>query len=58
LSSIDGVTILCSERSYRLEDVIHYKNRLFLVFEFIDYDLKKYIDSVQNDIDPMLVKVL
>jgi len=40
----------------KLEDVLHCKNKLYLVFEFIDYDLKKYIDSVKNGIDPMLVK--
>lgn len=41
----------------RLEDVFHCKNRLYLVFEFIDYDLKKYMDSIQSEMDPMLVKV-
>jgi len=40
----------------RLEDVIHSKNRLYLVFEFIDFDLKKYIDTVKSDIAPQLVK--
>jgi serine/threonine protein kinase len=40
----------------KLEDVVHSKNRLFLVFEFIDYDLKKYIDTVGGDIDPLLIK--
>jgi serine/threonine protein kinase len=38
-----------------LEDVIHYKNRLCLVFEFLDFDLKKYLDSV-SVVDPMLAK--
>lgn len=28
----------------RLEDVIHEDKRLFLVFEFLDLDLKKYMD--------------
>jgi len=40
----------------RLEDVVHVKNRLCLIFEFIDYDLKKYIDSVKSSINPILVK--
>ena len=29
----------------RLEDVIHDNNRLYLVFEFLDLDLKKHMDS-------------
>ena len=33
-------TALC-----RLEDVIHDNNRLYLVFEFLDLDLKKHMDS-------------
>eukprot|EP01116_Phalansterium_solitarium_P013842 TRINITY_DN31272_c0_g1_i1.p1 TRINITY_DN31272_c0_g1~~TRINITY_DN31272_c0_g1_i1.p1 ORF type:complete len:308 (+),score=23.50 TRINITY_DN31272_c0_g1_i1:88-1011(+) len=39
----------------RLEDVLHCKNRLYLVFEYIDYDLKKYLDS-NADVTPQLVK--
>ncbi|PRP80443.1 hypothetical protein PROFUN_11898 [Planoprotostelium fungivorum] len=40
----------------KLLDVIHCRNRLYLVFEFIDYDLKKYIDSVQTTLNPKLVQ--
>jgi len=40
----------------RLEDVLHNKNRLFLVFEFIDYDLKKYLDSIKANMSAMLLK--
>ncbi|EIE22685.1 hypothetical protein WJX75_008026 [Coccomyxa subellipsoidea] len=42
----------------RLEDVIHSENRLYLVFEFLDLDLKKHMDS-NPDIcrDHRLVKV-
>eukprot|EP01119_Soliformovum_irregulare_P015331 TRINITY_DN4305_c0_g1_i2.p1 TRINITY_DN4305_c0_g1~~TRINITY_DN4305_c0_g1_i2.p1 ORF type:complete len:332 (-),score=85.85 TRINITY_DN4305_c0_g1_i2:229-1224(-) len=40
----------------KLEDVMHCKNRLFLVFEFIDWDLRKYMDNLKNPIDPMLLK--
>jgi hypothetical protein len=45
--------------SCRLEDVIHSENRLYLVFEFLDLDLKKHMDS-NPDIcrDHRLVKVL
>jgi len=31
--------------------------KLYLVFEFMQMDLKKYIDTVQGQLDPMLVKV-
>jgi len=40
----------------KLEDVLHSKNRLFLVFEFIDYDLKKYLDTIKANMSPMLLK--
>jgi len=39
----------------KLEDVITVSNRLFLVFEFLDRDLKKYLDTV-DVIQPALVK--
>ena len=44
----------------RLLDVEHSAehNRLYLVFEFIDQDLKKHMDSVRaKRLDPMVVKV-
>lgn len=55
------------EFSYRLEDILHEEGnlegarstspRLYLVFEFMHMDLKKYIDTVQGDLDLVLVKV-
>lgn len=42
---------------FRLFDVLHCKNRLYLVFEYVDYDLKKYMDSVKGDVNPKLVQV-
>jgi cyclin-dependent kinase 2 len=36
-------------------DVIHQDNRLYLVFEFLDQDLKRYMDSVVS-LAPMVVK--
>ena len=55
------------EFSYRLEDILHEESnqegsritnpRLYLVFEFMHMDLKKYIDTVHGDLDLMLVKV-
>ena len=32
----------------RLQDVVHSENRLYLVFEFLDQDLKKYMESVDT----------
>ena len=40
----------------RLYDVIHTENKLMLVFEFMDQDLKKYMDSVNGPIAPNLVR--
>jgi hypothetical protein len=51
---------LCSLFNDSLIDVINYNNKLYLVFEFLDRDLKRYIDTtVDNNtpISPMLVKV-
>lgn len=39
-----------------LKDVIHADNKLYLVFEFLDQDLKKYMDAVGKKLKPMLVK--
>ncbi|RUO96169.1 serine/threonine-protein kinase pef1 [Jimgerdemannia flammicorona] len=44
----------------RLHDVIHTENKLMLVFEYMDQDLKKYMDSAgrQNHgaLDPIVIK--
>lgn len=41
-----------------LEDVIHEDRKLYLVFEFLDVDLKKHMDSQpQVYRDPLVVKV-
>eukprot|EP01128_Nolandella_sp_AFSM9_P010712 TRINITY_DN743_c5_g1_i1.p1 TRINITY_DN743_c5_g1~~TRINITY_DN743_c5_g1_i1.p1 ORF type:complete len:316 (+),score=97.74 TRINITY_DN743_c5_g1_i1:75-950(+) len=39
----------------KLHDVVHVQSKLFLVFEFVDQDLKKYMDDVKN-IAPDLVR--
>lgn len=33
---------------FRLFDIIHQESKLYLVFEFLDLDLKKYMDNVAN----------
>jgi hypothetical protein len=40
----------------RLMDLIHDDKRLWLIFEFLDMDLKKYMDSV-TVLSPQLVQV-
>ena len=42
-----------------LEDVLMQEKRLYLVFEFLSMDLKKYMDSIPTGkvMDPMLAKV-
>lgn len=39
----------------RLKDVVHAEKRLFLVFEYLDQDLKRFMDSVHM-LRPMLIK--
>lgn len=48
----------CTFAYGRLQDVVHSENRLYLVFEYLDLDLKKHMDSSPDFAkDPRLVKV-
>lgn len=42
-----------------LNDVLMQENKLYLVFEFLSMDLKKYVDSIPKGqfMDPALIKV-
>lgn len=40
-----------------LENVVMEPGRLYLVFELVDTDLKKYMDSSAEPLDPSLIKV-
>ncbi|KAJ3440097.1 hypothetical protein M0813_18113 [Anaeramoeba flamelloides] len=40
----------------RLLDVIHFNKKLCLIFEFLDQDLKKHMDSCEGLLDPKLIK--
>ncbi|KAI8927301.1 kinase-like domain-containing protein [Entophlyctis helioformis] len=40
----------------KLLDIVHNDTKLFLIFEFLDLDLKKYMDSVPDGLQPPLVK--
>ena len=42
----------------RLQDVVHSEKRLYLVFEYLDLDLKKHMDTCPDLAkDPRLIKV-
>lgn len=41
----------------RLYDVLHKERKLILVFEYLDSDLKKFLDSNGGDIDELTIKV-
>ena len=44
---------------YSLIDVIHVQKRLYLVFEYLDQDLKQYLTTLGNQMmDPDLIKVI
>lgn len=40
----------------RLYDVVHTERKLTLVFEFLDYDLKKYLDQVEGGLELPVLK--
>lgn len=40
----------------RLYDVVHTERKLTLVFEYLDQDLKKYLDVCEGGLDSMIVK--
>jgi len=40
----------------RLDDVIHTEKKLTLVFEYLDQDLKKYIDECNGELPPATIK--
>lgn len=40
----------------KLVDLIHGDKKLFLVFEYLDHDLKKYLDMKGGPLEPQLVK--
>ncbi|PWN20006.1 putative Cdk1-cyclin-dependent kinase 1 [Microstroma glucosiphilum] len=50
---------LKNDNIVRLYDIIHQESKLYLVFEFLDLDLKKYMDNVAGTADglgPEIVK--
>lgn len=59
VSDSDGRIMISSSLHLRLFDIVHQDQKLYLVFEFLDLDLKKYMDTVGNSegLGPMMVKV-
>lgn len=51
----NGTPVPLPLRPSRLIEVIHSENKLYLVFEFLDQDLKKYMDMT-SQLEPMLIK--
>lgn len=52
------ISMLSTPVSCSLEDVVHEDRKLYLVFEFLDVDLKKHMDSnPQVYLDQTVVKV-
>jgi len=60
-TAIREIAILKSlqhENIIRLHDVLHGLQKLTLVFEFVDYDLKKVMDMNEENLDSVTVKSL
>jgi len=43
---------------YRLKDVLYAKGNLYLIFEYLEQDLKQYTDTIKGFLDPLLIKVV
>lgn len=43
----------------QLKEVIHSNKKLLLVFEYVEWDLKKFMSQINRDkgMEPMLIKV-
>ena len=52
-----GYSDLLMNLSFRLLDCIQSSEKLYLVFEFVDKDLKKYMDSLSEPLEMPLIKV-
>lgn len=50
-------SFICILSSFRLSDVVQSEGRLYLVFEFIDKDLKKYFEACDGPLSAALIKV-
>jgi cyclin-dependent kinase len=57
IHSIDDADDILSFLTRRLYDVLHTEKKLTLIFEYLDSDLKKFLDSYGGDIDTLTIKV-
>lgn len=48
---------LVHPRIVRLEEIIHSTTRLVIVLEYVEYDLKKYMETAGGFLSPPIVKV-
>lgn len=39
------------------QNCVHSDAKLWLIFEWVDQDLKRYMNSCKSNLDPMLIKV-
>ena len=51
-----NITFCVINCAYSLRDVIQEDGRLYLVFEYVDKDLKKYMESIEGALSPNSVK--
>ena len=51
--------VICNFKIVSLQDITHEDVKLYLVFEYMEMDLKKYLDSLgpTTMVDPKLAKV-
>jgi serine/threonine protein kinase len=40
----------------KLKDIVHNEQKLYLIFEYLDYDLKKYLEVTGGPLSPPVVK--
>ena len=52
------VTLIRFFDDFRLCDVVQSEGRLYLVFEFVDKDLKKYFEACDGPLSASLIKVI
>lgn len=52
------LTSLCLVAVPRLLDIVHADQKLYLVFEFLDVDLKRYIETGNQNRTPITLAIV